>query len=164
MTSDSHDAEVAVPNWEEVCAKIERRDHDLQQCEEWFENLVIWVHRHLTKYLQEISPAGKFTFEGTLEEQEPLDIEKSLAGGKFSTIKESWNWPNALKSLGETGMYEAPGSIFWLNKKGQHGRASHWRHHILIIPRWGQVGRFGAWTRTTGPLSRGIGGDILGVA
>ena len=108
--SDSDEAEKAVDSWEELSAKIERRA-DVPSCEDWFQKVKIEVNDGLKKYLQDSAKSG-ISFQGALEEQEPLNIEE---GGKLTTIKESWNWTHAKKSLGEKLMYEAPGSIFWLN-------------------------------------------------
>ena len=115
MDEDSESEEEVLPNWEEVCARIQSRVR-LQPCEEWFKKVVSEVHDRLTTYLKDLSAksaAGDFTFNGTLEEQEPLSIED---GGKMTTVKESWNWDHAESSLSEKGMYEGPGSIFWLKK------------------------------------------------
>ena len=109
--SDSDEAEKAVDSWEELSAKIERRA-DVPSCEDWFQKVKTEVNDGLKKYLQDSAKSGQISFQGALEEQEPLNIEE---GGKLTTIKESWNWTHALKSLEEKLMYEAPGSIFWLN-------------------------------------------------
>ena len=53
------------------------------------------------------------SLQGTLAQQDPLKItEKPQELGSF---KEHWRWANCHRALGLQGLYEGPGSLFWVS-------------------------------------------------
>ena len=77
-----------------------------------FGKIVKEVHSKLPVALKRLSAIGGFTFKGTLQEQEPLQVDGK---GQLQTVREHWRWSNCESSLAKKGMYEAPGSLFWLS-------------------------------------------------
>ena len=72
-----------------------------------------FVDKRLTDLLQKPPAVGGIEMRGTLIQQEPLKIEdKPKTLGSF---KEHWRWETCRISLGNHGIYEAPGSAFWLS-------------------------------------------------
>ena len=82
-------------------------------CETYAGLLVPSVEERLVKLLRGEPAVGGINLTGTLQQQEPLTID---ATGTLQTTKEHWRWENCRKSLETKGIYEAPGSLFWLSK------------------------------------------------
>ena len=62
-----------------------------------------------------VGPAlGGINLRGTLQAHEPLTIDCT---GALQTTKEHWRPDNCRSSFEERGIYEAPGSLFWLSVK-----------------------------------------------
>ena len=61
---------------------------------------------------------GGIGLKGALEQQQPLtikpqgDVETQVL---LRTYKEHWRWNTCKMSLEATGLYEAPGNLFWLS-------------------------------------------------
>ena len=108
---DSAVGEVPLPNaWADF--KADNR-FPSDSCETYFRLLVQSVDRRLVAKLQGAPEAGGINLRGTLQQQAPLTID---GGGQLQTTKEHWRWENCRASLGSKGLYEAPGSMFWLSK------------------------------------------------
>ena len=75
--------------------------------------LVMSVEERIVKLLQREPAVGGFTLQGSLHQQSPLTID---GGGELQTTKEHGRWENCRNSLATKGLYEAPGSMFWLSK------------------------------------------------
>ena len=58
------------------------------------------------------SAVGGINLQGTLDQQEPLQIDSK---GQLQTTKEHWRWENYKMSLEKKGLYEAPGNLLWLS-------------------------------------------------
>lgn len=82
-------------------------------CEVYTAELVDSVRHRLCSSLQKLPAVGGMV--GKLEQQEPLQISDAGGVGKLQSFKEHWRWENCKKSLGNNGVYEAPGSLFWLS-------------------------------------------------
>ena len=82
-------------------------------CETYLGMLVMSVEERLVKLLQGEPAVGGVSLKGCLYQQAPLTID---GGGQLQTTKEHWRWENCKKSLATKGLYEAPGSMFWLSK------------------------------------------------
>ena len=82
-------------------------------CETYVAKLVQSVEERLCLKLREAPAAYGVQLVGTLPEQAPLRIDVC---GQLQTTKEHWRWVNCRASLVSKGLYEAPGSIFWLSK------------------------------------------------
>ena len=101
--------DASVASWAEIGAAIKQGTYP---AEEYFEKVVREVHSKLPVALKSLSAIGGFTFKGTLQEQEPLQVDGK---GQLQTVREHWRWSNCESSLAKKGMYEAPGSLFWLS-------------------------------------------------
>ena len=85
-----------------------------ETCETYLGKLVKSVEERLVKFLQGEPAVGGVDLKGRLLEQGPLTMESD---GFLQTTKEHWRWENCRKSLGSKGLYEAPGTIFWISKE-----------------------------------------------
>ena len=95
-------------------AAIKADKNTPQPCETYIELLAPSVEERLVQVLRGKPEAGGISLVGTLHEQAPLKID---GDGKMQTAKEHWRWDNCLACLSSKGLYEAPGSFFWLSKR-----------------------------------------------
>ena len=103
--------EVTLPrSW--VALKADRNE-PCETCEQYFGKLVPSVEDRLVKLLQGKPAVGGVDLKGSLQQQAPLTME---SGGSLQTTKEHWRWDNCRKSLVSKGLYEAPGTMFWISK------------------------------------------------
>ena len=102
--------ELGLKSW--TALKADRNEPG-QTCETYLEMLVKSVEMRLIKILQRMPAVGGIDLKGSLQEQAPLTME---SGGALQTTKEHWRWDNCRKSLVSKGLYEAPGTIFWISK------------------------------------------------
>ena len=104
---------VAVKSWAELAAE---EDAVSEPCEMYVTKLVESVRHRLVIVLRSSDPAvGGQNLQGTLGQQDPLQIDASNA--TLKSLKEHWRWESCVLSLGSTGLYEAPGNLFWLDAK-----------------------------------------------
>ena len=105
-------------------------------CEVYAMNMVSSVKTRISEFLKQAPAAGGISLLGTLEQQQPLEIDGKSNVGSLSTYKENWRWPNCKMSLEHQGMYEAPGSLYWLSV-----RKPKWKGKELAATdlSWGQV-------------------------
>jgi hypothetical protein len=73
------------------------------------------VCKRLVAFLSQGQEAGGILLQGALEDQQPLQIDSKNNHGDLQSFKEHWRWSQCQHSLGEHGLYEAPGNGFWLN-------------------------------------------------
>ena len=102
--------ELGLKAWTEL--KTDRGEPP-ETCETYLGKLVISVEEGLVKFLQGEPAVGGVDLKGRLLEQGPLTMESD---GFLQTTKEHWRWENCRKSLGSKGLYEAPGTMFWISK------------------------------------------------
>ena len=81
------------------------------------------MQARLITLLQCDPAAGGISLTGTLQTLQPLKIDDI---GALQTTKEHWRWENCQASLATNGLYEAPGSLFWMSTE----RAS-WDGEVL---------------------------------
>ena len=84
-----------------------------ETCEDYLSKLVVSVEERLLKLLQGSPAVGGVALVGSLHQQAPLTMDD---GGSLQTTKEHWRWDNCRKSLESKGIYQAPGTIFWVSK------------------------------------------------
>ena len=89
------------------------RNEPCDTCEVYLAVLVMSVEERLVELLQGNPAVGGIGLQGKLHEQAPLTMD---SGGLLSTTKEHWRWDNCRKSLVSKGLYEAPGTMFWVSK------------------------------------------------
>jgi hypothetical protein len=89
------------------------KNEPCETCETYLAMLVMSVDKRLAKLLKGLSAVGGVTLQGSLHQQSPLTID---GGGELQTTKEHWRWENCRNSLATKGLYEAPGSMFWISK------------------------------------------------
>ena len=89
------------------------RNEPCETCEAYLAVLVMSVEERLVELLQGNPAVGGIGLQGKLHEQAPLTMD---SGGLLSTTKEHWRWDNCRKSLVSKGLYEAPGTMFWVSK------------------------------------------------
>ena len=75
------------------------------------------VKGRLLQFLKEEPAVGGIKLQGTLEAQEPLQIDDKSNVGQLHSFKEHWRWENCKMSLERNGVYEAPGSLFWFSMR-----------------------------------------------
>ena len=104
---------VRVQSWTELAAD---KDAVSEPCEVYVNKLVESVRHRLVNVLSSSNSAvGGINLEGTLEQQDPLQIDTSRTG--LTSFKEHWRWSSCALSLGKNSMYEASGNLFWLDAK-----------------------------------------------
>ena len=87
-------------------------------CEVYLQELVRSVCHRLHAFLSKAPAVGGIELKGALEQQQPLtikpqgDVESQV---HLRTYKEHWRWKSCKMSLEATGLYEAPGNLFWLS-------------------------------------------------
>ena len=89
--------------------------------EKYIEDVVASVRDRLPMLLRCSSEVGGISLDGTLAQQEPLQIGSE---GRLQTTKEHWRWENCKNSLERNSVYEAPGNLFWfsMNKPTWNGQ------------------------------------------
>ena len=102
--------ELGLKAWTELKAD---RNEPCETCETYLGMLVMSVEERLVKLLQGKPAVGGVDLRGSLHQQAPLTME---SGGSLQTTKEHWRWDNCRKSLVSKGLYEAPGTMFWISK------------------------------------------------
>ena len=86
--------------------------------EVYLDRLALSVRHRLHAFLSTVPAVGGINLKGTLEQQQPLtikpqsDVETQV---HLRTYKEHWRWKYCKMSLEATGLYEAPGNLFWLS-------------------------------------------------
>ena len=102
--------ERGVRSWSSL---VSDRNGPCDTCETYFAMLVMSAEERLAKVLKALPATCGVTLQGSLQQQAPLTID---GGGKLQTTKEHWRWENCRNSLATKGLYEAPGSMFWISK------------------------------------------------
>ena len=98
-------------------AEIKADKNAPEPCETYLDMLVQSVEERLVHALSGKQEAGGIKLVGALQDQQPTKIDNR---GQISTTIEHWRWSNCRTSLADKGIYEAPGSIFWLHKGPPH--------------------------------------------
>ena len=93
--------------WAEL---VRDKNSQCDTCETYIKDLMASVRERLPTLLKNV--AGGINLQGTLEQQEPLQIDSK---GQLQTTKEHWRWENCKMSLEKKGLYEAPGNLLWLS-------------------------------------------------
>ena len=83
--------------------------------DEYLCSLAPSVRERLVAHLSQGQQDGGILLQGALEDQQPLQIDSKKNHGNLQSFKEHWRWAQCQHSLGEHGLYEAPGNGFWLN-------------------------------------------------
>ena len=107
---------VAVKSWTELMEPNAQCD----PCDKYATELAQSVRKRLLEFLKARPAVGGVgvlsSLEGTLEAQEPLQIDSAAANaGKLHSFKEHWRWEGCNMSLQNNSLYEAPGNLFWLS-------------------------------------------------
>ena len=89
--------------------------------QEYIKELVPSVQYRLKKYLTS-PPAGSVlaATRRELREHQPLAINNMQKGDALTTFREAFSFTNVQTALGNVGLYEAAGNLFWLDPLLHH--------------------------------------------
>ena len=120
----------AWPRWEDPGDSNASTTDALRQ----MRSLVPWVRQELPAAMTRLG----FKVDGDVAAVSPLKIEKKNDTSKLSNFKETWTPANCVSSIATTGLYEAGGSLFWLDPGFVGG-------HVPLLhqaPQWSVVAKY----------------------
>ena len=105
--------------------------------QDYAKKLVPYVQSGLKKYLV-VPPAGSALAASNreLREYQPLAIQNMKSGDALTTFREAFSYENAKTALGNVGLYEAAGNLFWLDALLQHWNGANLKGNDLV---WTQL-------------------------
>ena len=121
---------LAWPRWEDPGDSNASTTDALRQ----MRSLVPWVRQELPAAMTRLG----FKVDGDVAAMSPLKIEKESKTSKLSNFKETWTPANCASSIATTGLYEAGGSLFWLDPGFVGG-------HVPLLhqaPQWSVVAKY----------------------
>ena len=117
VTPKAKDVVATTPNMLRAWSDTFLTDKPAECVEEYVEVMVHSVSIRLHECLSQASTLGGINLQGPLHAQTPIDIAKANRTIELKSYKEALKKrANCLKSITASGVYEAAGNAFWLNR------------------------------------------------